>query len=62
MDGWNSGSSRVFATPFAENGDLVGFDGTHLKGREEIDSFHQHFLTLMSKEAVPLEGSGIYDF
>jgi uncharacterized protein (TIGR02246 family) len=41
MNGWNSGSGKVFATPFAENGDLVGFDGTHLKGRQEIDSFHQ---------------------
>ena len=41
MNGWNNGSGKVFATPFAENGDLVGFDGTHLKGRQEIDSFHQ---------------------
>jgi uncharacterized protein (TIGR02246 family) len=37
MDGWNSGSGKVFATPFAENGDLIGFDGTHLKGRQEIE-------------------------
>ena len=41
MDGWNRGSGKDFATPFADNGDLVGFDGTQLKGRQEIDSFHQ---------------------
>jgi uncharacterized protein (TIGR02246 family) len=41
MDGWNRGSGEAFAAPFAEDGDLVGFDGTHLKGRQEITSFHQ---------------------
>ena len=41
MDGWNRGSGEAFAAPFAEDSDLVGFDGTHLKGRQEITSFHQ---------------------
>ena len=41
MDGWNRGSGEAFAAPFAEDGDLVGFDGTHLKGCQEITSFHQ---------------------
>ncbi|GAA0236662.1 SgcJ/EcaC family oxidoreductase [Haladaptatus pallidirubidus] len=41
MDGWNQGSGAAFASVFAEDGDLIGFDGTHLHGREEIDSFHQ---------------------
>lgn len=41
MDGWNKGSGEAFAAPFAEDGDLVGFDDTHLKGRQEITSFHQ---------------------
>ena len=41
MDGWNKGSAESFAAPFAEDGDLIGFDGTHLKGRREIVSFHQ---------------------
>jgi uncharacterized protein (TIGR02246 family) len=41
MDGWNTGNGQAFAAPFAENGDLVGFDGTHLKGRQEIATFHQ---------------------
>lgn len=41
MDGWNQGSSEAFSAPFAENGHLVGFDGMHLVGRDEIVSFHQ---------------------
>jgi uncharacterized protein (TIGR02246 family) len=41
MDGWNKGNGEAFAAPFAEDGDLVGMDGTHLKGRQEIISFNQ---------------------
>jgi uncharacterized protein (TIGR02246 family) len=41
MAGWNQGSGEAFAAAFAEDGHLIGFDGTHLKGREEIALFHQ---------------------
>jgi uncharacterized protein (TIGR02246 family) len=41
MDGWNRGSGDAFATAFTDDGDLVAFDGTHFKGREEIAPFHQ---------------------
>ena len=41
MDGWNQGSGAAFAAVFAEDGDLVAFDGTHFKGRREIAPFHQ---------------------
>jgi uncharacterized protein (TIGR02246 family) len=41
MDGWNDGGGEAFAAPFAEDGDLIGFDGTHLKGRHKIARFHQ---------------------
>jgi len=41
IDGWNEGSGEAFALPFAEDGDLVAFDGTHFKGRSEIVPFHQ---------------------
>jgi len=41
MDGWNQGSGEAFAAVFTEDGDLVGFDGTHFKGRQEIAPFHQ---------------------
>ena len=41
MDGWNRSSGAAFAAPFAEDGDLVAFDGTHFKGRDEIETSHQ---------------------
>jgi uncharacterized protein (TIGR02246 family) len=41
MNGWNQGSGDAFAAVFTEDGDLIGFDGTHFKGREEIAPFHQ---------------------
>ena len=41
MEGWNTGSGEAFAAPFAEDGHLVAFDGTHFKGRDEIVAFHQ---------------------
>ncbi len=41
MDGWNRGSGDAFAAAFAEDGDLVAFDGTRLRGRQEIAPFHQ---------------------
>lgn len=41
MDGWNQGSGAAYAAVFAGDGDLIGFDGTHLKGRQKIAPFHQ---------------------
>jgi uncharacterized protein (TIGR02246 family) len=41
MDGWNRGSGVAFAAAFTEDGDLVAFDGTHFKGRREIERSHQ---------------------
>lgn len=41
MEGWNAGRAETFAAPFAEDGDLVAFDGGHFRGREEIISFHR---------------------
>jgi uncharacterized protein (TIGR02246 family) len=41
MDGWNRGSGAGFATPFAEDGQQIAFDGTHFRNRGEIAVFHQ---------------------
>ena len=41
IEGWNRGSARDFAADFADDADFIAFDGTHLKGREQIISFHQ---------------------
>ena len=57
MDRWNRGGGQAFAAPFAEDGDLVGFDGTHLKGRQEITSFHQQlFDTYLKGHSFGWEG------
>jgi uncharacterized protein (TIGR02246 family) len=41
MDAWNQNSGAAYAAVFANDGDLVGFDGQHFKGRDEIAQFHQ---------------------
>jgi uncharacterized protein (TIGR02246 family) len=41
MRAWNRGSGVELAAVFTTDGDLVGFDGTRLEGRQEIAGFHQ---------------------
>src|SRR5919199_189231 len=41
IDGWNAGNGDDFAAPYSDDSDFVGFDGTYMKGRLEIASFHQ---------------------
>jgi uncharacterized protein (TIGR02246 family) len=41
MDAWAQGNGAGLAAVFTQDGDLVGFDGTHLKGRQEIAPFQQ---------------------
>ncbi len=38
LDGWNQRSAAAFATPFAEDGEVIGFDGSQMTGRAEIAS------------------------
>ena len=49
MDGWNIASGDAFASPFEEDGDLLGFDGTYLKGQQEIALFHQQLFDIFLK-------------
>jgi len=41
MGGWNEGSGARFAAAFTEDGDLIAFDGTYLRGRDVIERFQQ---------------------
>jgi uncharacterized protein (TIGR02246 family) len=41
IDGWNKASGDAFAAPYTDDSDFIGFDGTYMKGRQEIASFHQ---------------------
>jgi hypothetical protein len=40
MDAWNKGSGEAYAAPFAEDGDLIGFDEKHFRERQEVVPFH----------------------
>lgn len=51
MDGWNKGNGEAFAASFAEDGDLVGFDGTHLNARQNIISFHRQLFDNYVKDS-----------
>ena len=36
LDGWNCADAAAFADPFAEDGEVIGFDGTPVRGRARI--------------------------
>jgi uncharacterized protein (TIGR02246 family) len=55
VDAWNKGSGADFAAAFSDNADFVAFEGTHLKGRKEIASFHQPLFDT-SLKGTRLEG------
>ena len=38
IDGWNDHSGDAFAAPFADEGEMIGFDGSRTAGRERIAS------------------------
>lgn len=40
-ESWNRGDGAAYGRLFTEDGDYVVFDGTHLKGAQEIGSSHQ---------------------
>ena len=55
IDAWNAGDALAFAAPFTDEADFVAFEGTHLKGRREIGSFHQEIFDTVVK-GTRLEG------
>jgi uncharacterized protein (TIGR02246 family) len=36
LDGWNKAGGAEFAAPFADDGEVIGFDGSQIKGRATI--------------------------
>jgi uncharacterized protein (TIGR02246 family) len=49
IDAWNAGDSAAFAAPFTDCADFVAWDGTHLKGRQEIAAFHRQIFDTVAK-------------
>ncbi|MFJ8751729.1 SgcJ/EcaC family oxidoreductase [Streptomyces sp. NPDC102441] len=41
IEGWNSGDAAAFVSDFAEDAELVDFDGTVHKGRDTVIAFQQ---------------------
>jgi uncharacterized protein (TIGR02246 family) len=36
LEGWNAQDASAFAAPFAEDGEVIGFDGSQVAGRAQI--------------------------
>jgi uncharacterized protein (TIGR02246 family) len=36
IDGWNGHDGEAFAAPFGADGEMIGFDGSHVHGRDAI--------------------------
>lgn len=45
LEGWNKRSADAMAAPFADDGELIGFDGSQFAGRVVIDSHLQQVFT-----------------
>ena len=42
MDSWGRGEGKAYAMQFTDDADYIIFDGSHLKGQQEITSTFQH--------------------
>lgn len=64
IDGSNASSGDAFAAPYpyTDDSDFIGFDGTYMKGRQEIASFHQMLLTNFLDAVILLEKSEVIRF
>src|SRR5262245_60125955 len=45
IEAWNKRSAKDFATLIADNGNLIGFDGSQMNGRVEIETELQRIFT-----------------
>jgi uncharacterized protein (TIGR02246 family) len=51
IDAWNAGDAAAFIAPFTDDADFVAFEGTRLKGRKEMTSFHQRIFDTFVKRS-----------
>jgi len=49
IDAWNAGDGAAFAAPFTDDADFVAWEGTHLKGRQELAVFTQQIFDTVVK-------------
>ena len=41
LDAWGAGNGKAFAAPFSDDALFIGFDGSVMRGREQIAATHQ---------------------
>jgi uncharacterized protein (TIGR02246 family) len=56
LDAWNKGDGTTYGACFTENADYIVFDGSHLKGRQQIATAHQKLFDTFLKGSK-LEGA-----
>jgi uncharacterized protein (TIGR02246 family) len=49
IDAWNASDGAAFANPFTDDADFVAWEGTHLKGRQELAVFTQQIFDTVVK-------------
>jgi uncharacterized protein (TIGR02246 family) len=49
IEAWNAGDASAFIAPFRDDADFIAFEGTHLKGREQMLAFHQRIFDTVVK-------------
>jgi uncharacterized protein (TIGR02246 family) len=57
LDGWNRASAEEFAAPFAEDGEVIGFDGSLTGARAEIPAEMARIRRRLSEHPGPIPRS-----
>lgn len=61
-EAWERGDADAYASLFTEDADYVVFDGTHLKGRQEIADTHRPLFERFMKGSRLVTGSSSMQF
>lgn len=59
-EGWNRGDAAAFLADFADDAELMDFEGTVHKGREKMIAFHQPVFDTVMKGSRLLRGEVVF--
>ncbi|MGC4938609.1 SgcJ/EcaC family oxidoreductase [Kribbella sp. DT2] len=59
-EGWNNGDAAAFLADFADDGELVDFEGTVHRGREQMVAAHQPIFDTVMKGSRLLHGEVLF--
>ncbi len=60
IEGWNRGDAAAFLADFADDAELVDFEGTIHKGREHMISAHQPIFDTVMKGSRQIHGEVLF--